>query len=176
MKIKSTFILLIIIGLNLNAQNWKTPTIEGYGKIADYENVAIKPDPKQDYKVFFNITEAKEREGVNESLWKIARLINLLENAGVPKDNIDIACVISGPATNITLSEDSYFKKQSKTNPNLDLMEKLTNYGVEIHLCGQAAAKHKIDPAKDLNSFTKLTLSALTDIPFYQMNGYTIMY
>lgn len=159
----------------MNAQQWKTPTIQGYGKIVDYENVAVKPDPKQEYKVFFHITSAKEREGVNESLWKIARLINLLENGGVPKENIKIAAVVSGPATDITLSEEMFLKRNNKPNPNLDLMAKLNNYGVPIHLCGQAAAKHKINPDRDLNPYIKLTLSALIDIPTYSMLGYTIM-
>lgn len=171
-----TSIFLIVISLNMNAQDWKTPVIEGYGKIVDYENAAIKPDPKLEYKVFFHITAAKEREGVNESLWKIARLINLLENGGVAKENIHLAAVVSGPATDITLSQNTYLKRNNKPNPNLDLMEKLTDYGVKINLCGQAAAKHQIDPDTELNPFTKLTLSALIDIPTYKMQGYTIMF
>lgn len=176
MKSNFTLILIMLFCITMNAQNWKTPTIEGYGRIADFENVAIAPDSSLDYKVLFHITNDKEKEGVNTSLWKIARLINLLENGGVPKKNIHIAAVISGPVTNITLSEKAYIEKEGKPNPNLDLMKKLSDYGVAIHLCGQAAAEHKIDPKTDLNPYTKLTLSALIDIPTYQMQGYTVMY
>ena len=169
-------IFLIVTTLNMNAQEWKTPTIDGYGRIADYENAAIKPDTSKEYKVLFNITSDKEREGVNTSLWKMARLINLLENGGVSKKNIYVVGVISGLATPITLSEEAYFKRMNKMNPNLDLMRKLTDYGAVIHLCGQAAAEKNINPETELNPYTILTLSALIDIPTYQMQGYTVMF
>lgn len=170
------FIILIFLNLSMTAQEWKTPIIEGYGRIAEYENVAIKPDPRKEYKLLFNITSANEREGVNTSLWKMARTINLLENGGVPHKNINIVGVISGAATPITLSEEAFFKKLDKHNPNLDLMKKLTDYGAIIHLCGQAAAENGINPLTDLNPYTKLTLSALIDIPTYQMEGYVVMF
>ena len=171
-----TIILITTMQLHLNAQNWKTPTINGYGRIVDYENTIITPDSLTTYKIFFDITSDKEREGVNASLWKIARLINLLENSGVPKKHIQIAAVISGPATPIVFSKDAYLKRMNKPNPNLDLIEKLSNYGIPIHLCGQAAAEKQIDPKSDLNPNVKLTLSALIDIPTYQMQGYSIIF
>ena len=160
----------------MNAQDWKTPVIEGYGRIADFEDVVIKPDPNAEYKILFHITSDEEREGVNTSLWKIARLINLLESSKVSKQNIHIAAVISGPASPIVLTEEAYLKKMQKSNPNLDLMDKLYDYGVEINFCGQAAAERGIKPSTELNPYTKLTLSALTDIPIYQMQGYVIMF
>ena len=169
-------IFLIILNLNMNAQEWKTPVIEGYGRIAEYDKVAIKPDPNKEYKLLFNITSDKEREGVNASLWKMARTINLLENGGVPRKNIHLVGVVSGLATPITLSEVAFFKRMDKQNPNLDLLKKLTDYGAVIHLCGQAAAEKNINPKTDLNPYTKLTLSALIDIPTYQMEGYVVMF
>lgn len=176
MKVIFTVILIALIQFNMNAQDWKTPTLEGYGRIVDYENVAIKPDSSTEYKILFHITADKEIEDVNVSLWKIARLINLLENGGVPKKNIHIVAVISGPATSIALSEKAYSKRMNKPNPNLDLIEKLDNYGVTLHLCGQAAAENKINPETDLNPHIKMTLSALIDIPTYEMQGYSIIF
>lgn len=175
-KLTLTSLLLTIMCFNINAQQWSTPTIEGYGKIMVFENVEIKPDPGAEHKVFFNITTDKLREGVNVSLWKMARLINLLDHSGVPQKNIHLAAVISGPATPIALSEKIYFEKTGKSNPHLDLMKKLTEYGVKIHLCGQAAGREQLDPNTDLNPYTQLTLSALTDIPAFQRQGYVIMF
>ncbi len=168
-------LLIAMLSTQLQAQDWKTPTIEGYGRIIEYEDVAVKPNPEKEYKMFFHITSKKEREGVNASLWKIARLINLLENSGVPRKNIHVAAVISGAASSIVLSGDAYKEKMGKNNPNLDLIEKLTNYGVPIHLCGQAAAEREINPKTEMNPAIKLTLSALIDIPTYEMKGYTII-
>ncbi|MGO3810718.1 DsrE family protein [Mesonia sp.] len=175
MKLYLSIVFIAIIQFHMNAQNWKTPTIEGYGRIVDYENVAIQPNPTTTYKMFFHITTSKEREGVNISLWKMARTVNLLENSGVPKKNIQLAAVTSGPATPIVLSADAYLERMEKPNPNIDLIDKLVDYGVTIHLCGQAAAKKKINPKTDLNPQVKLTLSALIDIPTYQIQGYTII-
>ena len=62
-----------------------------------------------------------------------------------------------------------------KSNPNLDLIKKLTDYGVPINICGQAAAERGINPETEMNPLIKLTLSALIDIPTYQMQGYTII-
>lgn len=169
-------IFLTLICLSMNAQEWKTPVIEGYGKIAQFDKVAIKPDPAKEYKLLFHITSENEREGVNASLWKMARVINLLEGGGVPHENIHVVGVINGAATPITLSEEAHLKRMDKPNPNLDLMKKLSDYGAVIHLCGQAAAEKDIDPETELNPYTKLTLSALIDIPFYQMEGYLVMF
>ncbi|WP_310994035.1 DsrE family protein [Aequorivita marina] len=171
-----TSIFLLFLALSMNAQNWKTPTIEGYGRIVEYEDVAVKPDPTMEYKLLFHITTAKEREGVNVALWKMARTINLLESGGVPKKNIQLVGVISGAATPVTLTEEAHREKMGVSNPNLELLKKLTAYGASIHLCGQAAAKKNIDPNVDMNQYTKLTLSALIDIPTYQMQGYVIMF
>lgn len=169
-------IILILITLTMSAQDWKTPTIEGYGRITEYEEAVIKPDSTKEYKVLFHITSDKEREGVNSGLWKMARLINLLAEGGVPQEKIHVVGVISGPATLVTLTEKEYMEREEKPNPNLDLMKKLTDYGAVIHLCGQAAAEHDVDPNKDLNTYTTLTLSALIDIPYYQMQGYVVMF
>ncbi|WP_289021555.1 DsrE family protein [uncultured Salegentibacter sp.] len=173
--IRFVFFLLVIISLPIQAQSWKTPAIEGYGRIIEYEEVAIKPNPQKEYKMFFHITNKKERDGVNASLWKIARLINLLEANHVPKESIQVAAVISGEASPIVLTEKAYKLKKGKSNPNLDLIKKLTDYGVPINICGQAAAERGINPETEMNPLIKLTLSALIDIPTYQMQGYTII-
>ncbi len=169
-------IFLLGICLNTEAQDWKTPAIDGYGRISEFENVAIKPDSSKEYKLLFHITSDRKREGVNSALWKMARLINLLEYGGVPEKNIQIVGVVSGLATPITLSEEAYLKKMYISNPNLDLLKKLTQHGVVIHLCGQAAAENDIDPDSEMNPYTQLTLSALIDIPTYQMQGYVVMF
>jgi len=175
-KILTTVIVLTMLSTTMNAQEWQTPIINGYGKIKDYKDASLQPDKHKEYKILFHITSDKEKEGVNAALWHIARQINLLGVSGVPKQNVNIVAVISGPATPMVLSDAAYKKKFSKTNPNLDLMQKLTDYGVQIEVCGQAAAENDIDPYKELNAYTQLTLSALIDIPTYQMRGYSVMF
>ena len=165
-------IITLFIQNAMNAQNWETPIIEGYGKIVHYENAQNKPDPSKEYKVIFHIKDGKEREGVNEGLWKIARLLNLMGKYKVPKDQLKVVAIISGTATPAVLTDEEHKIREDRRNPNLDLLSKLKQHNVRILVCGQALAKHKIDADKHLNPQVELTVSALTAIPIYQMEGY----
>lgn len=160
----------------MHAQNWETPIIKGYGKIVDYENAEMLPDSTKTYKILFHIKSAQEREGVNQGLWKIARLINLMGSHGVDKDHLKIVAVVSGGATPFVLSEKAYKAQYDKSNPNLDLLSQLKLQEVKILVCGQALAKHHIEVDTDLNEYINLTLSSLIAIPSYQMEGYVLMF
>ena len=160
----------------MKAQDWKTPIIEGYGKIVHYEEAQDPPDSTKMYKVLFHIKDGKEREGVNEGLWKIARLINVMGDYRVPKENLHIVAVISGTATPLVLTEVDHQKREKRSNPNLDLLEKLESHNVKLLVCGQALAKHGINPETDMNKFVGITPSALSAIPIYQMQGFAPMF
>lgn len=178
---KTRLILIITMVLlnftnHMKAQNWETPIIEGYGKIIQYETAQNKPDSTKVYQIIFHIKDGKEREQVNEGLWKIARLINLMGSNNVPKDNVKIVAVISGTATPLVLTNSEHQKREASANPNLDLLNKLKEHNVKILVCGQALAKHNIDADNDLNPHIELTTSALIAIPSYQMEGYVPMF
>lgn len=176
-SIKVFVVLLIVFIQNtMNAQNWETPIIEGYGKIVHYEKAEGQPDPSKEYKIIFHIKDGKEREGVNDGLWKVARLINLMGSYKVPKDHLKIVAIISGTAAPVVLTDKEHNVREERSNPNLDLLKKLKQHHVKILVCGQALAKHKIDADKDLNSYFELTTSALIAIPMYQMEGYVPMF
>ncbi|HEA30243.1 MAG TPA: hypothetical protein ENH91_09650, partial [Leeuwenhoekiella sp.] len=174
MKIKNLLLVFFLTILTLNfaaAQEWQTPVIDGYGKVKYFKDAGIQPEKDKEYKILYHLTSKNEKEGVNAGLWHIARQVNLFGVTGVPSQNVKIVAVISGPDTDIVMSDDAYMKRYQKKNPNLDLMKKLTDYGVKIEVCGQAAAEHNIDPYSELNKYTDFTLSALIDIPTYQMQG-----
>lgn len=172
----TTLLLLTFYTSTMQAQHWQTPVIKGYGKVVDYPDAEVQPNPEKEYKILFHITSDDEKEGVNLKLWKIARLINLMGLQNVPKENVHIVAVISGPATLLVLSDKAYFEKLGKPNPNMDLLKQLKKYGVKIQVCGQALAERKINPKTELNEFTVLTLSAMIAIPTYQMEGYVLMF
>lgn len=179
MKTKSVLICLILLttmGNIATAQEWQTPVIDGYGKVKYFKEAAGQPNKDQGYKILYHITSDAEREGVNKGLWHIARQINLFGAVGVPSENVKIVAVISGPSSDIVLNNKAYKKKHLKKNPNLDIMKKLTDYGVKIEICGQAVAGNHIDPDTDLNKYTDFTLSALMAIPIYQNKGYHLMF
>lgn len=169
-------IALVTIGNSVTAQEWQTPVIDGYGKVKYFKDAAGQPDKNEVYKILYHITSDVEREGVNKGLWHIARQVNLFGAAGVPAENVKIVALISGSSTDIVLNNKAYKKKHLTVNPNLELMKKLTDYGVKIEVCGQAAAGKHIDPETDLNEYTDFTLSALMAIPIYQNKGYHLMF
>lgn len=175
--IKVIAALLTVFTQNtMNAQDWETPIIEGYGKIVHYEKAENKPDPSKEYKIIFHIKDGKEREGVNEGLWKIARLVYLMGSYGVSKDHLKVVAIISGSATPLVLTGKEHIKREERSNPNLDLLGKLKQHQVKILVCGQALAKHQMEADTDLNPFVELTTSALIAIPMYQMEGYVPMF
>ena len=171
------FILVTILNAPLiKAQEWQTPVIEGYGKVKYLKEATEQPIKDQEYKILYHITSAKEKEGVNATLWHIARQINLFSVTGIPPEHVKIVAVISGPATEIVLNNKAFLEKKGTHNHNLDLMQKLKEYGVEIDVCGQATSEHQINTATELSEYVNLTLSALIHIPNYQMKGYNLMF
>lgn len=167
--------LLSIVGNKAIAQEWTNPVIKNYGKIKYYKDVAMQPDRHMDYKIVFNITTDKEIDGVNAGLWKMARTINLLRAGGVKERNIHLVGVIHGGATPTVLTDEAYQKTKGRPNPNLDILKVLKEHGVQLHVCGQAVAKANIDPDTEINKYITFSLSALIDIPTFQLKGYALM-
>ncbi|CAL66255.1 DsrE family protein [Christiangramia forsetii] len=174
MKNLLKYLLILTISFQMNAQEWQTPTIDGYGKIKYFDDTAELPDTSLTYKMIFNIDSEKEKEGVNAGLWKIARTLNLLKAGNVANEKIDIVAILHGEATYAILSHEEY-KKQFKTqNPNMELLKLLKENGVTVFVCGQAMASRKIKK-EDMNAYTEMALSALTVLPHYQLKGYALI-
>ena len=168
------FLIVLMMTSSLSSQEWITPVIDGYGKIKHFEDVAARPNAALDYKLVFDVKDDREMEGVNIGLWKIARVINMLGVADIPKEKIHIVAAIHGGATFATLGAAKYQEKYEKENPNAELLKLLNEYGVELLVCAQATAARDI-AAEDLNVDTKLSLSALMVLANYQLEGYALM-
>ncbi len=154
---------------------WETPLIHGYGAIKVFKHAAIMPDKHLDYKVVFKITSAKTKDGVNNALFHMARLMNLLYVGGIESSHIHIVGVIAGPATLLALSNDVYKKRMHKFNPDLNILRQLKEHGAKFYVCNQAAAEHGINPNKQLNKYVTPSFSALIDIPTFELKGYALI-
>ena len=157
------------------APKWTTPAVKGYGGIVYDPALAIQPDRSLDYKVIFKITSDREKNGVNSQLWHVARMVNLLAAGNVPKEKIHIVAGIAGKATPVVLSDAAYEKRYKLPNPNTELLRELTAAGVKIYLCSQAAAEHGIDMQTELNPDILKSLSLMTDLANFQLQGYVLM-
>jgi len=158
----------------VRSQEWQTPLIEGYGEIKYFKDVEVQPDSSLQYNLLFDIKSDASKSGVNKGLWVIARTLNLLHVAGVPKEQINIVASIHGQATFLTLNDKAYVKKYGKSNPNSNLIKQLKEQGVSLYVCSQATAAREI-AVNDLDPHITPALSGLSVLATYQLNGYVLM-
>ena len=157
------------------APKWTTPAVKGYGGIVFDPALAVQPDRALDYKVIFKINTGDVKEGVNAQLWHVARFVNLLAAGGVPKAKRHVVAGIAGKATDAVLTDDAYELRYKKLNPNTELIRELTEAGVIIYVCSQAAAEHDIDLETEVNPDIVHSLSLMTDLANFQLKGYVLM-
>ncbi len=171
---KKINILFLLFSSLINGQDWVTPVIEGYGKIKYSKNVAVQPDNNLDYKIVYKITTSDTREGINKGLNGIAHAINMLGCKNILNDDVKIVATIQGPATSIILTDEAYQKKFGKKNPNTEVIDLLSKYGVELFVCSQATAYKKIE-VSEINKNIIEALSGSSVLINYQLNGYALM-
>lgn len=166
-------------GAHADQSFWQTPTIQGAGKIHPLPDAAYQPDPDADYKVVFNVTHAADAtDEVSPALKHVARTLNLYVHAGVPEDHLHFVAVLHGAATRIALDDAHYRQAYDTTNPDLPLIHKLRQHGVDVVVCGQAVAEHVDQDDWQFDGIADdvtLSLSALTTITELQQKGYALM-
>jgi intracellular sulfur oxidation DsrE/DsrF family protein len=154
---------------------WQTPALAGVGKMHPLPKAAYQPQRKETYKIVFAATQAGSKpDEVSPSLDHVARAVNLYASAGVPLSHLKFVAVMYGAATDAALDNEHYRQKYGVDNPNLALIRKLRNAGVDVAVCGQAAAEHQ-DQYEWIAPEVTLTLSALTTITTLEHQGYALM-
>ncbi|MBD8880841.1 DsrE family protein [Rhodanobacter hydrolyticus] len=154
---------------------WSNPTISPYGKIHWLPDSAYRPQPDQTYSIVFALSVGAESPSqVNASLDRVARSINLYTQSGVPLNHLKFVAVAYGPATPLVLDDAHYKAAYGVPNPNLPLIRKLRDAGVDVAVCGQAVAEHKYQYDWVDKSVT-ISLSALTTISTLEHQGYSLV-
>lgn len=173
------FLLAALLTLSLPAfalagpADFKTgPIIKGFGPVAAVTEAQALPEDTR-FKVAFDTATGSKGEALNRTLESAARFINMHGAAGVKPENIDVAVVIHGGAAFDLLSTDAHkARRDGADNPNIILIDALTDAGVQIILCGQTAAYRDITK-DDLLPNVELALSAMTAHAQLQQSGYT---
>jgi intracellular sulfur oxidation DsrE/DsrF family protein len=153
---------------------WQTPALEGVGKMHPLPRAAYQPEKNEIYKIVFSVQAGSKPDELNPSLDRVARTVNLYVSAGVPLNHLKFVAVMYGAATDAALDNEHYRQKYSVDNPNLDLIRKLHNAGVNVAVCGQAVAEHR-DHYEWIAPEVTLALSALTTITTLEHEGYVLM-
>ncbi|MEO8353227.1 MAG: DsrE family protein [Chthoniobacteraceae bacterium] len=170
--------LTILAGLSLaafaedktSAPKYVTPAIEGYGKIVRLPDAAVQPEKGS--KVVIDVTSDKTEGEVLKALDKAAAYFNLYAASDAP---IKMTVVLHGGATRAALTDAAYAKrKDGAKNPNLDLIRKLKDKGVEVFVCGQALAHDEIG-TDEVASEVIVATSAATVAITRQKDGYAYL-
>ncbi|MGH8428258.1 MAG: DsrE family protein [Gammaproteobacteria bacterium] len=164
-----------VSGQASNAPEWVYPAVPGFGGVHPRPNLPVRPDPRENYKIFVDVISAdRDPSGQFNSLQRLARLVNLMAYAKVPPGHVHIVALLDEDVGAAAGTNVFYRKTFKADNPNLDLIHALKKAGVEMLVCSQALAGQHI-PDSAIDPAVTITLSALTDMAVYGHEGYTYM-
>ena len=146
--------------------------IKDYGQSFDVENPDIKTNTNAELKVIFDISQSSEDKSVvNKQIETAARFLNMHAKEGMKPEQLHTAMTIHGGAWQDVMTNEAYKEKFGVDNPNLELINQLTEAGVDVILCGQTAGARGLNRT-NVSPDVKFALSAMTALLQYQNNGY----
>jgi len=174
---KALFFLFILFSTTSNSQELEPGNvITDFGKTFKVESPEFKTDTTSVLKVVFDVDRSFKASEPNALIETAARFLNMHEKAGVAPQNMKVALVLHGKAVNDVLKDEFYteINPDESHNPNLLLIEALTDKGVQIILCGQSATYHNASKEKASEN-VKFALSAMTALVQLQNDGYQLI-
>jgi intracellular sulfur oxidation DsrE/DsrF family protein len=177
--LSSCLLAVVVPGESLLAQGAPEahtgPVIQDYGPVYDIPDPDLAPPRDQVLRVVFEVAQASpEPDRVNRRIETLARYLNMHARAGVPRENMKLALVVHGGASWELVDNPTYQDRFGVDNPNLPLLDALSDFGVEIVLCGQSQNALGIE-RESLASPVRQALSAMTALVEYQMRGYSLI-
>ena len=148
--------------------------VPGLPVAADMPDAYEQPDPNMNYKVVFSVNrDPQNPDDVNPMFGAIAMYLNTLGKHGVPAEHRNIVAMIHHRTEgfDIVMTNEAYRERYGRDNPNIEIIRKLTEAGVNIRLCGQGLIGREIDE-EDVNPDIQVDLWAMTSIINLTMNGY----
>jgi len=149
--------------------------IKDYGQTFNVENPDIKTDLDANHKIIFDVTQSSEDKSVVNNFFETAaRFLNMHAKAGLKPEQLHVAMTLHGGAWQDVMINEAYKEKFGVDNPNFELINQLTEAGVDIILCGQTAGARGLNKT-NVNPNVKFALSAMTALLQYQNNGYRFL-
>jgi intracellular sulfur oxidation DsrE/DsrF family protein len=149
------------------------PVFEEYGPTAPVDtDMEIPADAT--FNVAFDTAKGADAGKLNRTLESAARFVNMHAKAGIPLENIKVAVVVHGKASEDLLGPEEYTKRrEGAENANIALIAALTGHNVRVILCGQSAAAYGITNDM-LAPGVEMARSAMTAHALLQQEGYTV--
>ena len=167
-----TLIILCTVHVAM-AQERVNPVIKNYGGIYAIPDAEETPSSSLPYNIVVDVRSGPASpDQINPALNNIARMLNLHAVGGTPKENLHVVAVIHNLATPAIADNATYQEKFGMDNPNTGLIQELTDAGVQLYVCGQSMTARNY-PKRGLNPNIKISVSALTVMTTYELQGYT---
>jgi intracellular sulfur oxidation DsrE/DsrF family protein len=165
-----TAIALILTGV---VQAEDELLVPGFGVSSDVSGAHNAPDPNTEYKVIFDLSVPDDNlDDPYPFLPAIAMYMNTLQKFGVPPENRKISVVLRRGSGLIGLKNEEFkARNDGKDNPNIELIQKLSDVGVKFHICGQGILAREID-REDLLPEIQIDYWALTTLIELGRQGY----
>jgi intracellular sulfur oxidation DsrE/DsrF family protein len=127
------------------------------------------------YKLVLDMTDKiSDAKRVYSPLARAARTYNLHMANGLSQDQFHMAIVIHSSALDAFFSNEAYKKTYGKDNPNLPVIQKMLEIGVELYVCGQNMSWRNLEKSQ-LAPGVKVALSAKTALVYFDHEGYMYM-
>lgn len=151
------------------------PVIDDYGAVWDIDNPDLEIGEEDEFHLVFDIySQASTLTSVNPSINTLARFLNMHSRAGVSLDKIKLVAVVHNKAGNDMMKNRYYQQKYGVDNPNLALIDELSDAGVAFYICGQTMNSRGL-LQEEMNENIKVSLSAMTAIVKFVNEGYTLI-
>jgi len=178
MRLSFVVIGFLLLHFSLQAQDLQRmngPLVQDFGAFWPVADTDFSTDTEKVYKVIFDVhNTADDPAELNVMLNTLARFLNMHAWAGVPKENLHVACVIHNKASKDALSSEFYRKRYGVDNPNEPLLEALEAAGADIYMCGQSIYSRGMAP-EQLAEPVQIALSAMTIILSLEEEGYQLI-
>ena len=153
----------------------RAPAVPDGTGYVDIPGAQVAIDPAHVYKVIVDgVNAAAKPTGLVPALGRASLITNALTVGRVPAANRKVVVVFHGPSVDGLLTNDAYRKQFGVDNPNLKVIAQLVAAGVDLFVCGQHMANHKLG-IEMLAPGIKLSTAASIVLMAYQNDGYAVL-
>jgi intracellular sulfur oxidation DsrE/DsrF family protein len=162
MRFRSMIAAVIAVGaLSVPAAGQGSEAVlKKYGTSTPVPDPSFRGDKTVEYKVLWDVNTAPAKP--DEMPAGVARPANFLTMAdanGLDRKNVHLALIFSGGAIGSVMNNEAYKAANGVDNPNIALLQAMSDAGVQLIACGQALAGRKISRDQVL-PFVKVATSA----------------
>ena len=167
-------VLFAVAMLSASAAAQSDRPIPEAGAYFPIPNAAVQPDKTRDFKALYDATKPAKPEDVIPAVARAAFLVNALAATGLPPQHRKLAIIVHDDALPAILRDEAYKEKYGIANPNLTLLRRLREQGVELFVCGQSLHSHQIDVSKVADEVKVATSATIVSVT-YQNRGYALL-